>query len=144
MYAPEEILVVMKEMPEGAFDGANTDKIVKWIEYVMSVDVNPKDNHEAFYYISLARALGERFGSINPSDYSDQSAREQVANLIAVGQTPYDHETEVQSWKKWKLSAAQMGLALRVVTKAQSPEKTGDMSASTDGEQPTDVFFVFF
>ena len=45
--------------------------------------------------------VAERYGSVTPTDYSDESTRETLKTLIKEAEKPFDFEEEKEPWKSW-------------------------------------------
>ncbi|CAK0792765.1 unnamed protein product, partial [Prorocentrum cordatum] len=97
----------------GAFNGAGADQVREWVDFVINVDVDPAKKHDLFHYVSVARLLAETGGSIAPADFEDPHMRDMIKASIPVHATPYATEQD-DPWKSWKVSPAQIVLALKV------------------------------
>ncbi|CAK0902832.1 unnamed protein product [Prorocentrum cordatum] len=83
----------------GAFNGAGADQVREWVDFVINVDVDPAKKHDLFHCVSVARLLAETGGSIAPADFEDPHMRDMIKG---------------DPWKSWKVSPAQIVLALKV------------------------------
>ncbi|CAK0911428.1 unnamed protein product [Prorocentrum cordatum] len=97
----------------GAFNGAGADQARDWVDFVINVDVDPAKKHDLFHYVSVARLLAETGGSIAPAGFEDPRMRDMIKASIPVHATPYATEQD-DPWKSWKVSPAQIVLALKV------------------------------
>ena len=58
-FTDSEVRAVLAGLPGAAFGVDSLEKRAAWVRYVLSVDRQPKDKHELFFYASTARALAE-------------------------------------------------------------------------------------
>ena len=68
-FSAEAIATMIATTPGGAFNGASSEKVRDWVNFVINVDVNPANKHDLFFYVSVARLLAETAGGISPTDF---------------------------------------------------------------------------
>ncbi|CAK0811933.1 unnamed protein product, partial [Prorocentrum cordatum] len=96
-----------------ASDGAGANQVREWADFVINVDVDPAKKHDLFHCAPVARLVAETGGSIAPADFEDPHMRDMIKASIPVHATPHATEQD-DPWKSWKVSPAQIVLALNV------------------------------
>ena len=131
-FEKSEITAMAAAAPEHSFMGAAQMKIAEWIEFVTSVDENPKDSHPLIFYGLVARILAEGVGSLAPVAYADPHMRNIVLQIVQLGAVPFEEDRE-GLWCDQTVNPAHLSLCLRVQGKAQ---KLADVSIGASDAGP--------
>ncbi|CAK0893167.1 unnamed protein product [Prorocentrum cordatum] len=134
-FTGSEVRAALAGLPESAFGVDSLEKRAAWVDYVMSVDEEPKNKHDLFFYASTARVLADVAGSVEPADICDAHMRQVIISGMAVNTKPFPDESEGVQWKAFVVKPAHVNLALRVQSKAQQSSAASAPGPSSQADQ---------
>ena len=85
-FTVEEIRADLEGLPVKAFNKAEPDVRVQWMETVLGVEPQARAKHDLRFYTAVGRLLADVVCSTQPEDYADEYVREVIkANFKAGG-----------------------------------------------------------
>eukprot|EP00959_Pyramimonas_sp_CCMP1952_P042955 898891-Pyramimonas_sp.AAC.1 len=58
-FSREEIQADLEGMPGSAFNSASAEQREKWVQFVLSLEAEPKARHDLRWYTAVARMMSE-------------------------------------------------------------------------------------
>ena len=139
-FSLEEIQADLEGMPGSAFNGASTEQREAWIQFVLSLESEPKAKHDLRWYTAVARMMSEIVSSVHPGDFADEVIRDTLKSSITVNDTPFTGEGNHLSWQAVKVTPAMLVYALRVHDKCCKDTKPSQEAAGSAASSAAEGF----